>query len=56
MESRMENLENLSLADLRAYAKKLGMKGVSTLQKKRTRTAFVTRAAKTHHVRGTCFH
>ena len=34
MESRMENLENLSLADLRAYAKKLGMKGVSTLRKK----------------------
>ena len=30
----MENLENLSLADLRAYAKKLGMKGVSTLRKK----------------------
>ena len=30
----MENLENLSLADLRAYAKKLRMKGVSTLRKK----------------------
>ena len=51
----MENLENLSLADLRAYAKKLGMKGVSTLRKKELAQR-LSRATKTHHVRGNCFH